>query len=485
MQIKRFEAKNMTTALRLIKGELGPDAVILTARSLRKGKGLFGSMKYAGVEVTAAIDNQQLAKNNVNYSGRKSIYPAWERSRIKDRYRFEKKAVPRPTGYSSKILLDGHRSYSARRDDIKDNHKAISDIYQQMLSQEIDRGIASEIIEEIKRRRTPLEKIDGKDLGSHLTLILEEMGVMVDGDVFGSGTPRIAAFIGGSGVGKTTTIAKLAFLQSKQYKKRVGLITLDNYGIAAIEEVKAYAKIIGIPLETVVNSTELKQSIKQFKDKELIIIDTPGVNPHNKKLIREIKGYFASLSDLQTHLVLSAPTKERDLIAIADAFNEMNIHRLLFTKIDESSSYGNIINLLIRTNIPISFLCTGRRVPDDIEVGSTKKLVELLFKPQSVKDRQSVVSSLLSESSANALENLPTDRTFFVANQNSDVYHSSNCKWSKKIKPENIIKFYSVQEAEARNFLACSSCKPDRQHVTGSFNSKSENINLLSYRSVP
>ena len=91
MQIKRFEAKNMTTALRLIKGELGPDAVILTARSLRKGNGFFGSMKYAGVEVTAAIDNQTLPKENNNFSGRKSIYPTWERSRIKDRYRFEKK----------------------------------------------------------------------------------------------------------------------------------------------------------------------------------------------------------------------------------------------------------------------------------------------------------------------------------------------------------------------------------------------------------
>ena len=482
MQIKRFEAKNMTTALRLIKGELGPDAVILTARSLRKGKGFFGSMKYAGVEVTAAIDPQQLPKENNNFSGRKSNYPTWERSRIKDRYRFEKKEVIRPTGYAGQIPIDRHRSQSARRGHLGGNHKATSAIYQHILAQEVDRSIASEIIEEIKRRCAPLEKIGGEDLRSHLPSILEDMGVMVDGDVFGSGTARIAAFIGCSGVGKTTTIAKLAVLQAKRYKKRVGLITLDNYGIAAIEELRAYAKIIGVPLETAVNITELKHSIKKYQDKELIIIDTPGMNPQNERLIREIKGYFENISDLQTHLVLSAPTKEKDLIAIADAFKRMNIHRLLFTKIDESTTCGNMVNLLIRTNIPLSFLCCGRKVPDDIEAGSIKKLVDLLFKSQSLKGRQSAVSSHLSESTVAALENLPVDGRYFVANQNSDVYHRSDCKWSKKIKPDNIIKFFSVQEAEARNFLACSSCKPDRPQYRGHLDSKPENRNLSSFR---
>jgi len=482
MQIKRFEAKNMTTALRLIKGELGPDAVILTARSLRKGKGIFGSMKYAGVEVTAAIDNDQLLKENNNFSGSKSIYPTWEKSRIKDRYRMEKKEEVRSNDYNGKIPIDRRRTHSARRRDLGGNHKAISAIYQQVLAQEVDRSIASEIIEEIKRRRAPMENIGGEDLRSFLTSILEDMGVMVDSDVFGTGTARIAAFIGCSGVGKTTTIAKLAVLQSRRYKKRVGLITLDNYGIAAIEELNAYAKIIGIPLETAVNISELKHSIQKFEDKELIIIDTPGMNPQDERSIQEIKSYFAKLPDLQTHLVLSAPTKEKDMIAMADAFKKMNIHRLLFTKIDESRSYGNMVNLLIRTNIPLSFLCCGRKVPDDLEAGSIKKLVDLLFKSQSLKNRQSAVSSHRSEFRVAALKNLSLNRTVFVANQNSDVYHRSDCKWSKKIKPDNIIKFYSVQEAESRNFLACSSCKPDQPQYGGHLDSKSEYRNLSSFR---
>jgi flagellar biosynthesis protein FlhF len=482
MQIKRFEAKNMTTALRMIKSELGPDAVILSARSLRKGQGVFGSMKYAGVEVTAAVDSQQRPIKTSYFSDHNSTYPTRARSRIKDRYRFETKEITRPSGYASQSLVDRRRSQSARRGDIGGNHKAISAIYQQVLSQEVDRSIASEIIEEIKCRCARPQKTGEADLRSYLPSILVDMGVTVDEDVFGSGTARIAAFIGCAGVGKTTTIAKLAILQARRYKKRVGLITLDNYGIAAIDELRAYAKIIGISLETAVNISELEHSIKKFQDKELIIIDTPGLNPHNERLIREIRGYFEQLSDLQIHLVLSASTKEQDLIAITEAFRRMNVQRLLFTKIDESATFGNIINLLIRTNIPLSFLCCGRKVPDDIQVGSVNKLVNLLFESESLTGRESRVSSHQFESTMAASEKLKVDGTYFVANQNSDVYHCSDCKWSKKIKPDNIIKFFSVQEAEAQNFLACSSCKPDRPSYSGHLDFKPENRNISSFR---
>jgi flagellar biosynthesis protein FlhF len=482
MQIKRFEAKNMTAALSLIKDKLGPDAVVLSARSLRQGKGFFGSMKYAGVEVTAAIDNQQLPMKNSNSAARKSIFSNWERSRLKDAYRGEKKEVIRPTDYPGQIPTDRQRYHSGKRSSSGKNHKALSSLYQQLLAQEVDRSIASGLIEEIKHTPALLENLGGVDIRPYFTSILEAMGVVADGDVFAAGNPRIAAFIGCTGVGKTTTIAKLAALQSRRYKKQVALITLDNYGIAALEQLKTYAQIIGIPLETAVNIAELNRSIKKYKDKELIIIDTIGINPHDQRLIQDLKGYFAKLSDLQTHLVLSATTKEKDLIAITEAFKEMNIHRLLFTKIDESSTYGNVVNLLIRTNIPLSFLCSGRKVPDDIEAGSTAKLVDLLFKSPGLNNRQSAGSSHILDSQAADLDNLPAVRTTFVANQNSDVYHFSDCKWSKKIKLDNIIKFSSAQEAEAHNFLPCSSCKPDQLKYGDYFDSKTEKIKFSSYR---
>jgi len=482
MQIKRFEAKNMTAALRLIKNELGPDAVILSARSLRKGAGFFGSMKSAGVEVTAAIDNQGSPLKNSNSTVRKNTYSNRKRGQLKDAYRVGEKEIIGANGYPGQNRINQQSYQSGRRDGSEGNHKALSTLYQRILAQEVDRSIASELIEEIKRVPVPLADLAGKELRSHVTAILEEMGVVVDRGGFAAGSPRIATFIGGTGVGKTTTIAKLAALQSRRHKKRVGLITLDNYGIAAIEQLRTYAHIIGIPLETAVNSVELKQSIKKYKDKELIIIDTPGINHHNQRLIQEIKGYFESLSDLQTHLVLSATTKEKDLIAMTEAFKEINIHRLLFTKIDESITYGNMVNLLIRTNIPLSFLCGGRKVPDDIEVGSTEKMVDLLFNSKSLKCLKSAVSSQIPDSQAPDFGNLPAARAYFVANQNSEVYHFPDCKWAKKIKSGNIIKFSSPQEAEAQNFLACSSCKPERIEYGRHLGSNSKKSHVSSYR---
>ena len=416
MQIKRFEAKNMTTALRLIKDELGPDAVILSARSLRKGNGLFGSMKYAGVEVTAAIDNQRFPMRRANFVDRKGTYPNWERNRSQYAYRVQKKESSQASSYPTQIQIDRKRHKSENRIDPGGNHNGPSSLYQLILAQEVDRSIASELIEEIKHLPGLPENLAEQDLKTHFITNLEEMGVVVDRQVFAAGNPRIVAFVGSAGVGKTTTIAKLAALQSKRYKKRVGLITIDNYGITAIEQLKTYAQIIGVPLETAANVVELKQSIKKFRDKEIIMIDTPGINPHNQKLIHGLKLYFSKIPGLQTHLVMSATTKEKDLMAVTKAFKGLNVHRLLFTKIDESSTYGNMINLLVRTNIPLSFLCYGRKVPDDIEVGTTEKLVDLLFKPQSDNNRPPKASSHAQGPEAANHGILPAVKSYFVAN---------------------------------------------------------------------
>jgi len=482
MQIKKFEAKNMTTALRMIKDEFGMDAVILSARSLRKGKGFFGSMKYAGVEVTAAIDNQRTPMKTADSAGGMDSYSSLGKTRFTDAYRAEKKDSIPAAGNPKKSL--SHRTRYNRRKKAGSNgtNRILSSLYQEILAQEVDRGIASELIEEIKRVPASQELLTNGDLRSHLALILEEMGLAVGRNTFAKRNPSMAAFIGTSGVGKTTTIAKLAALQVNRHRRQVALITLDNYGIAATEQLKAYAQIIGIPLEAAVNTTELKRAVKKFRDKELILIDTPGINPKNKDQVRELKTYFAKMTDLQTHLVLSATTKEKDLIAITEAFKAMDVHRLLFTRIDESSVFGNIVNILIRTSIPLSFLCGGRKVPDDIETGSILKLVDLLFQSKSANGQQPTVSSNSTAVRSTDGKDQHVNRLYFVANRNTDVYHCTNCKWSKTIKPENIIKFSGAQEAEAQNFLPCRSCNPDRFTSGNPIDSKTEKMKFSSYR---
>ena len=466
MQIKRFEAKDMTTALRMVKEELGPEAVILSARSLRKGKGFFGSLKYAGVEVSAAIDNQQPDMKNARTLPRKDPYRRFNNDRIEQSRPTRRGLNQTRSDYppaNANSRSKGLRKKSASRSSVR----ALSTLYQQILLQEVDRGIASEIIEEIKRIPASEEILSDGDIKSHIGSLLEEMGVAVESDPFVNERPAIMAFVGTTGVGKTTTIAKLAARQVNQGKKSVGLITMDNYSIAANHQLETYAQIIGTPLETAANAGELKKAVKRFKDQDIILIDTPGINPKDQVQIRDLKSCLAGISSLKTQLIMSATTKEKDCIAIADAFKEIGIQHILFTKIDESSIFGNIVNTLIRTNLPLSFLCGGRKVPDDIEAGTVQRLVDLLFSSQDhYKNRLAGAVDTKKERPLNR-EDIRTDQPNFVANKNSDVYHLTGCKWAKKIKPANIIKFSDAHEAEDHNFLACRSCNPDRgqQHL--------------------
>jgi flagellar biosynthesis protein FlhF len=482
MKIKRFEAKNMTSALRMIKDELGPDAVILSARSLRKGKGFFGSMKYAGVEVSAAIDNQRPVIKGTDSPAGIDIISDPARARYARSYPVQKTDRILPPVYSAHSQT--YRQRHSYRKPSSSNHdsKAYSSLYQKLLDQNVDRSIASELIEEIKRAPVSPDLPGNEDLRFHLISLLKEMGLVVDETAFDGGKPKVAAFIGTTGVGKTTSIAKLAALQTIRHGKRVGLITIDNYDICANEQLKAYAQIIGIPLESAFNVTDLKQALKKLKDKELILIDTPGINPRNHNEIQDIKTYMDNVADPQIHLVLSAATKSKDLIATTEAFKEIGVSRLMFTKVDESSVFGDVVNVLIRTNIQLSLLSCGRKVPEDIETGSIKKVVDLLFQFESAGRRQPAVSSNPDASRRSSNDYQTVNGPHFVANKNSDVYHSPDCKWSKKIKPDNLIKFAGVQEAEAQNFLPCRSCNPDLFQGSARIDLKADKRKISSYR---
>jgi len=461
MQIKRFEAKNMTSALRLIKAELGPDAVILSARSLRKGKGFFGSMKYAGVEVTAASDTRETRLKSGNAGGMQTA-----NQKLPNRQSTKGNQALEWDSHSPAALPAYGRSYPQKQHPASkvesSNHRTFSMLYQQMLAQGVDRHLASEIIDEIKRIPASQDLVASGELNAHLKSILEDMGAWADRNAFVNGKPHLVAFIGTTGVGKTTTIAKLAARQANRRQKQVAVITIDNYGIAANEQLKSYTRIIGIPLETAVNPAELNRAIKKHQQKDLIFIDTPGINPNNPTQIRELESYFTKQPELQKHLVVSVATKEKDLRKILQAFQEVGVQRLLFSKVDESKTYGNMLNALIRSNIPLSFLSCGRRVPDDIEAGSIQKLVDMIFRVKKLARNPATESSELNKRRPSDVQESNNNRSYFVANKNSDVYHHTDCKWSDRIKPENIIQFASNREAEARNFLPCRSCNPDR-----------------------
>ena len=482
MQIKRFEAKDMTTALRRVKEELGPEAVILSARSKRKGTGFFGSLKYAGVEVSAAIDNQGPGMKNDRTLTGHDPYRRLYNDRIEKTRPTHGRLNQAPSDYpppqATSQSTYGLRKKAASRSSVR----AMSSLYQKILHQEVDRGIASEIIEEIKRIPAAEEILSNGDIKSHIGSLLEEMGVTVESSPFAKGRPTIMAFVGTTGVGKTTTIAKLAARQVNQSQKSVGLISMDNYSIAANHQLETYAQIIGTPLETAANAGELKKAVKRLKGQDIIFIDTPGINPKDQVQIQELKSCLAGISSLKTQLIMSATTKEKDCIAISEAFKGIGVHQILFTKTDESSIFGNLVNVLIRTKLPLSFLCGGRKVPDDIEAGTVQRLVDLLFSYQDHYEYRPAGASNTKKEKPLDREGIRTEQPNFVANKNSDVYHLPDCKWAKKIKPGNIIKFSGAAEAEAQNYLPCRSCNPDRGQQGPGRESQAEKQRYYGYR---
>ena len=195
------------------------------------------------------------------------------------------------------------------------------------------------------------------------------------------GTTKVAAFIGPTGVGKTTTIAKLAAKYALVENKSVVMVSADTYRIAADLQLKKYGDIMGIPVEIVLTPADFKKVINKHVDKDIILFDTAGRSPRNKKHLVELKEFLEVHSPVETHLVLGSVTKYFDAVSMINNFGLVPIHRILFTKLDETKNYGILLNLSVSSGgIPISYLTIGQTVPDDLEIADPKVIARLILK---------------------------------------------------------------------------------------------------------
>lgn len=262
----------------------------------------------------------------------------------------------------------------------KEIDRFIKLLYNTMIDNEVDEKYANEIIGDAEKSRKPGTTMDFL-LGSIYQKMILKFGKS-EGILPGSDqSPRIVFFIGPTGVGKTTTIAKIASSYSLNEKKKVALLTTDTYRIAATDQLRTYASILGVPFRVIYEPDELENAVSDFKDCDYIFVDSAGHSHKNEQLLQKQKEYLEVVGEnpKQIFLVLSATTKYRDLKKIADNYKEISDYQLVFTKLDETSEYGNLYNMKCETGAPIAYVTCGQNVPDDIESFNAQKTVKQLL----------------------------------------------------------------------------------------------------------
>lgn len=386
MIIKKFQAPTETEAMLMAKEEMGSAAVIMNIKTIKQ-RGLARLFKKDIVEVTAALEERiptdKLPIKTIDLIAKEQILPELE--------------VPKTNAIEEKLdnlqnILESKISNSEKDTDISEddkkaeensvNLKFIQLVYRQLIENEVDEKYANQILGEIESSLKKESNVDSILAGIYQKIILklgQPKAIEVD-----EKKGKIIFFVGPTGVGKTTTIAKLASYFKLEKKAKIALITSDTYRIAAVEQLRTYANILDVPLSVVYTLEEFNNSVKMFEGYDLILVDTAGRSHKNDEQCNEM---FHLIEDCviseqlvkEVYLVLSAATKYKDLLKINQVYSHIKKYSIIFTKLDETTCLGNILNMKLATGVPLSYVTSGQAVPDDISIIDAQKIARSLL----------------------------------------------------------------------------------------------------------
>ncbi|MDK2836545.1 MAG: flagellar biosynthesis protein FlhF [Thermosediminibacterales bacterium] len=367
MKIKKYIASDMQEAMYKVKKDLGKDAIILETKRVKKG-GFLGMFSKRMIEVTAALDTRV---NSIELPTQRLSYI----KKTSDNNLQIKKMEQEIN--ELKNMVYNLSNYEPVNNLYRDT-ETLEKVKKQLLDNEVDNCIAEEII------RSLYEKLSGKELKDPERVKDQLKNEIVNrlSEIFKlkqNTSYKVVAFVGPTGVGKTTSIAKLAANYALYENKKVALITMDTYRIAAVEQLKTYAEIIDIPLCVIYEPADFKEALEKYKDYDVILVDTAGISPKNKFQMIELKKILDISQPDVIYLVLSATTKTRDLTKIIDNYKVFNTNKLLFTKLDETSSYGAILNTILYSKNILDYVTIGQNVPEDIVKVNEEKIANLIM----------------------------------------------------------------------------------------------------------
>lgn len=440
MNLRTYHAPSIAEALGQIKRDLGPDAVILHTRTYRRGA-IFGFGGRPAVEITASASVNVLPARprravelpepirpvNADASRAASAYRAAASMPVSASVRDDRaiagdtradsvvmrvagspdeaetrsaarevadavvaaatRESPAPDALSLELAsikrLVGQVLRSTRAGSGPTMPDALTVMYLRLIESEVASEIAEDVISGVRDELSPAEHADADAVREAVLRRLERfIPVADDAEHVGAGAdgrPRTIALVGPTGVGKTTTIAKLAATYKLRRGLRVGLVTCDTYRIAAVEQLRTYANIIGLPLNVALTPKEMASACAGLSDCDVVLVDTAGRSPHDGGRIDELGALLAAANPHETHLVLSGASSEAVLMRAVERFGVARPNRVILTKLDEAVSFGLVVNVAHRVGAALSYVTTGQEVPDHIEPGRSDRIARLVL----------------------------------------------------------------------------------------------------------
>ncbi len=402
MKIKKYVVNDMNEAMTRIRYELGSDAIIISQRKVRR-RGFLGLFSKKSLEVTAAIDNYSKEKRHnynteykVNNGNNIEIIKKMIEERnndvkfdsninsdtnVSDRYKeiliskndkFENKSIKEKDIIETKALMDEIRGLKTIVENMGKNQEFKEDEDFPLMKFFKDMDLEEELIENIIKKVRNLE--DNIDEREKIKRVIED-----NIEIKLNSVGKVTVLVGPTGVGKTTTIAKLAGKLALIDKKKVGLITIDTYRIGAVEQLKTYADIMNIPFKVVFSIKDMEKAITDLDYCDAILVDTTGRSSKNMMQISELRAFIEKIKEKSVHLVINASTKNKDIETIIKGYNVLDYENIIITKLDETSTYGSILTILDEAKKPISFITTGQDVPDDIKEGNKEEIAKIIL----------------------------------------------------------------------------------------------------------
>lgn len=381
MQIKRFFAQDMRQAIRKVERELGPEAVILSSKKVPGGIEIVAAMDFdaallgkeqgsgASPSPTRSVEPRQPAQDPSAAPATPSVTPPQQAPQRDSNYWSQEPSLVQIRTELSDLrnLLERQMSGLAWGDEARRHParaKIIRDLAELGLDTELSRSIANRVPDDLSAQHGWIKAIE--------TLVSDV--VVANDDVLERG--GVVALAGPTGVGKTTTIAKLAARYALRHgRKRVALVTIDNYRIGAHEQLRTYGRILDVPVYTVKNPEEMRGTLDDLVDKALVLIDTAGMSHRDRRIHEQFAILGAAQPNIKIYLVLAATTQLSGMLEIAQVFKGLSLQGCVLTKLDESAQLGAALSAVIAQRLPLVYLSDGQRVPEDLHVARAKNLV--------------------------------------------------------------------------------------------------------------